>query len=76
VTKQEIMAIVGVSKVLVVFKKARIKRTTERAYHWFLELPAPLVLEVLWFAGLIILGSLSLVLYLYGALLVRALTGG
>jgi hypothetical protein len=36
----------------------------------------PLVLVVLWFAGLVILGSLGLVVYLYGALLVRALKGG
>ncbi len=75
-TKQKVMAVVGVSKLLVVFKKARLKRAMEQAYQRFLELPVPLVLVVLWFAGLVILGSLGLVLYLYGALLVRVLTGG
>ncbi|MBD0354427.1 MAG: hypothetical protein ICV58_04535 [Rubrobacteraceae bacterium] len=75
-TKHQIMAMVSVSKLLVVFKKARIKRAIERAYQRFLELPVPLVLVVLWFAGLVILGSLGLVVYLYGALLVRVLTGG
>jgi hypothetical protein len=76
VTKQEIMAMVGVSKLLVVFKKALIQRAIERANQRFLELLVPLVLVVLWFAGLVILGSLGLVVYLYGALLVRALKGG
>lgn len=75
-TKHQIMAMVSVSKLLVVFKKARIKRAIERADQRFLELPVPLVLVVLWFAGLVILGSLGLVVYLYGALLVRVLTGG
>ena len=70
------MAMVGVSKLLVVFKKGRIKNAIARAYERFLELPVPLVLVALWFAGLAILGSLGLVLYLYGALLVRVLTGG
>jgi hypothetical protein len=41
------MAMVGVSKLLVVFKKALIKRAIERAYQRFLELPVPLVLVVL-----------------------------
>jgi hypothetical protein len=76
VTKQEIMAMVGVSKLLVVFKKALIQRAIERANQRFLDLLVPLVLVVLWFAGLVILGSLGLVVYLYGALLVRALKGG
>ena len=74
--RQKIIALVGVSKLLVVFKKARIKSAIEQVYQRFLELPVPLVLVVLWFAGLAILGSLGLVLYLYGALLVRVLTGG
>ena len=76
VTQQKIMALVGVSKLLVVFKKARIRSATELVYQRFLGLPVLLVLVVLWFAGLAILGSLGLVLYLYGALLVRVLTGG
>ena len=70
------MALVGVSKLLAVFKKARIKSAIEQVYQRFLELPVPLVLVVLWFVGLAMLGSLGLVLYLYGALLVRVLTGG
>jgi hypothetical protein len=68
VTNQEIMAMVDVTKLLGVLKKARIKRAIERTYQRFLELPVPPVLVVLWFAGL--------VLCLYGSLLVRALTGG
>jgi hypothetical protein len=76
VTKQKMVTKVGVSKLLVVFKKAPIRRAIEQAYQRFLELPVPLVLAVLWFAGLVILGSLGLLLYLYGALLVRALTAG
>ena len=67
---------VGVSKLLIIVNKGRIKHAIERAYERFLELPVPLVLVALWFAGLAILGSLGLVLYLYGALLVRVLTGG
>ncbi len=57
-------------------KKRRVGPTLERGFERFLELPVPLVLVVLWFAGLVILGSLGLVVYLYGALLVRVLTGG
>ena len=75
-TKQKLIGLVGVSKLLVVFKKARIKSAIEQVYQRFLELPVPLVLVVLWFAGLAILGSLGLVLYLFGAFLVRVLTGG
>ncbi len=70
------MAIVNISELLVIFKRGRIKHAVGRAYEWFLELPVPLVLVALWFAGLVILGSFGLVLYLYGALLVRVLTGG
>ena len=75
-TRQKIIALVGISKLLVVFKKARTKSAIEQVYQRFLELPVPPVLVVLWFVGLAILGSLGLVLYLYGALLVRVLTGG
>ena len=75
-TKQKFMRMEVVSKLLVVFKKGRIKHAIEQAYERFLELPVPLVLVALWFAGLAILASLGLVLYLYGALLVRVLTGG
>ena len=70
------MPVVGASKLLVIFKRGRIKHAVGQAYEWFLELPVPLVLVMLWFAGLATLGSLGLMLYLYGALLVRMLTEG
>ncbi len=75
-SKQKLMAVIGAPKLLVIFKKGRIKHAIEQPYERFLELPVPVVLVALWFAGLAILGSLGLVLYLYGALLVRVLTGG
>lgn len=73
--RQKFMAMVGVSKLLVIFKRGRIKHAIEQAYERFLELPVPLVLMMLWFAGLAVIGSLGLVLYLYGTALVRVLTG-
>jgi hypothetical protein len=73
---QRFMAMVKVSKLLVIVKKGRIKHVIGQAYERFLELPVPLVLAALWFAGLAILGFLGLVLYLYGALLAQVLTGG
>ena len=75
-TRQKFMAMAGVSELLVMFKKGRIKHAIEQAYERFLELPVLLVLVMLWFAGLAVLGSLGLALYLYGALLVQVLTGG
>ncbi len=74
--RQKSRAMLSVSKLLVIFKGPRIKHAIGRAYERFLELPVPLVLVVLWFAGLVILGSFGLVLYVYGASLVRVLTGG
>ena len=74
--RQRFWAMLSVSKLLVMFKGPRIKHAIGQAYERFLELPVPLVLVVLWFAGLVILGSLALVLYVYGASLVRVLTGG
>ncbi len=74
--RRRFIAMVGVSRLLVIFKRTRIKHAIGQAYERFLELPVPLVLVTLWFVGLVILGSLGLVLYLYGALLVRVLTGG
>ena len=44
----------------------------ERGYERFLELPVPLVLVVLWFAGLALLGVCALALYLYVSLLMGA----
>jgi hypothetical protein len=46
-------------------KKGRIKRAIGRAYERFLELPVPLVLVVLWLAGLAVFSSLALAFYLY-----------
>jgi hypothetical protein len=40
-----------------------------RTYERFLQLPVPLVLVVLWLAGLAVLSSLALVFYLYVSLL-------
>ena len=74
--ERSLMAMVSVSALLVIFKRGKIKYAMEHAYERFLELPVPLVLVMLWLAGLAILGSLGLVLYLYGALLVRVLAGG
>jgi hypothetical protein len=65
----------SVSKLLIIFKGPRIKHAIGLAYEWFLELPVLLVLVVLWFADLVILGSLGLVLCVYGASLVWVLTG-
>jgi hypothetical protein len=41
-----------------------------RVYRRFLELPPAVVLSVLWLAGLAVLGSCVLALYLYVSLLV------
>jgi hypothetical protein len=40
-----------------------------QVYEWFLELPVPLVLVVLWLAGLVVLSLLALAFYLYVSLL-------
>ena len=47
------------------------KGWVERAYEWFLELPVPAVLVVLWLAGVALLGACVLLLYLYVSLLAR-----
>jgi hypothetical protein len=46
-----------------------------QAYEWFLELPVVIVLTVLWVAGVALLGSCALVLYMAGSVLVRSLAG-
>ena len=74
--RQKFWTILSVSKLRVIFKRPRVKYAIGRAYERFLELPVPLVLVVLWFAGVVILGSLGLILYVYGASLMRVLTGG
>jgi len=50
-------------------KKRRIERMIGQVYEWFLELPVPLVLVVLWLAGLVVLSLLALAFYLYVSLL-------
>jgi hypothetical protein len=44
-------------------------------YAGFLELPAPVVLGVLWLVGVALLGTGVLALYLYAVALVRMLLG-
>jgi hypothetical protein len=51
--------------------RARIpsKGWVSRAYQWFLELPVPIVLAVLWLAGVVLMGLFVLALYLVWLLL-------
>jgi hypothetical protein len=51
--------------------RARIGERTGTAYERFLELPVPVVLAILWLAGVALIGFIVAVLYLYGALLWR-----
>jgi len=44
-----------------------------RSYERFLELPVSIVLAVMWVAGLVLLGSCALTLYLLGSLLLQNL---
>jgi hypothetical protein len=39
------------------------KKLLERAYEWFLELPVPVVLGVLWLLGATLMGLLLALLY-------------
>jgi hypothetical protein len=45
-----------------------------RSYERFLELPVAFVLGAMWLAGVALLGSCALTLYLSGSLLVHVLT--
>ena len=45
------------------------KKRVERAYEWFLELPVPVVLVVLWLAGATLVGLGAAALYVYWLLL-------
>ena len=45
------------------------------AYKRLYELPVPMVLVLLWIAGVVLLSSCALMLYLYGPALVRMLLG-
>ena len=51
------------------------KEGVASAYEGFLELPRVVVLLVLWVAGVALLGSCALVLYMAGSMLVRSLAG-
>jgi hypothetical protein len=42
-----------------------------RVYEQFLELPVPVVLVILWLAGVALIGFIAAALYLYGAMLWR-----
>jgi hypothetical protein len=55
-------------------KKERQGRAI-RAYKWFLELPVPLVLGVMWLAGVGLMGVGVLVLYLFW-LALKGVAGG
>ncbi len=54
---------------------ARLPIVLGRTYERFLGLPPALVLAVLWMAGVALLGSIALVLYSTGWLLVQAVAG-
>ena len=41
-----------------------LKERLGRAYEWFLTLPRPLVLTILWLAGVALVGLCALALYL------------
>ena len=45
------------------------------AYERLYELPVAVIVALLWLAGVVLLSSCALVLYLYGSALVRMLLG-
>jgi hypothetical protein len=49
--------------------KGKYTRGIERLYESFLELPVPVVLVLLWLAGVVLLSLCAAVLYLYWLLL-------
>jgi hypothetical protein len=51
----------------------RKKRWVSLLWGRFFDLPAAIVLSVIWLLGVALLGSLVLVLYLVGVVLIRAL---
>jgi hypothetical protein len=51
------------------------KEGVATAYEGFLELPPAVVLLVLWVAGVALIGSCALVLYMAGSVVVRSLAG-
>jgi hypothetical protein len=54
---------------------ALLPLTVGQAYERFLELPVVVVLAVMWLAGAALLGSVALVLYSAGWVLVRSVVG-
>jgi hypothetical protein len=46
-----------------------------RSYEWFLELPVPIVLTVMWLAGVGVISAGVLVLYLFWSMLEGMLGG-
>ena len=54
---------------------ADVPHAVGRTYERFLELPPAFVLAVLWVAGVALLGSIALVLYSTGWLLVQLVAG-
>jgi hypothetical protein len=51
--------------------RARIGERIGTAYERFLDLPVPVVLAILWLTGIVLIGSIAAMFYLYGALLWR-----
>ena len=51
------------------------RRKVSKAYEWFLKLPKPIVLSILWIAGAMLISLTVLVLYLVWLLLRVALEG-
>ena len=60
-------------------RRSKVSAWTERwagkALEAFLRLPVPVVLAVLWLAGLLLLGAGALALYIFGSTLARMLLG-
>ena len=65
------MRILGRESKLAQKREGRIVRT----YEWFLELPVPLVLGVMWFIGVVLISLCALAPYSYW-LALQAVAGG
>jgi hypothetical protein len=55
---------------------APVSRGIGRAWEWFLELPVPVVLLVLWVAVIVFLGACALLAYVGISALVEMVAGG
>jgi hypothetical protein len=51
--------------------KNKLRERIQRAYERFLELPVPIVLGILWLAGIVLIGFIAIAFYFYGTLLWR-----